>query len=125
MAIFKRLFKKELLEEELLGKSSKPISEADRQEILKEAEEHPKSIMTFQPHDFSEVQIISNHLIHKRSAIVDAERLDNKQTIKLINFLLGVIYTLDGSVKKLSPTIFLFTPKHIKISHKSQEILQK
>ncbi len=125
MAIFKRLFQKELLENELFGKTAKPVSDEDRQEILKEAEEHPKSIMTFQPHDFSEVQIIANHLIHKRSAIVDAERLDKKQTIKLVNFLLGVIYTLDGSVKKLSPTIFLFTPKHIKISHKSKEILKK
>ncbi len=125
MPIFKRLFKKELFEKELLGTDSKSVSDKDRQQIYQEAEEHPKSIMTFQPHDFSEVQIISNHIIHKRSAIVDTERLDKKQTLKLINFLLGVIYTLDGSVKKLSPTIFLFAPKHIKISHKAQEVLQK
>ncbi len=125
MAVFKRLFKKDLFEKELLSPQSKQVSKEVRQDILEEAEEHPKTIMTFQPHDFSEVQTIADHLIHKRSAIVDVERLDKKETLKLINFLLGVIYTVDGSVKKLSDTFFVFVPKHVKVGNKTKQVLEE
>lgn len=67
---------------------------------------------------------IADVLKTKRPVIFDVSEMeDTDEAEKVVNFMVGVVYGIDGSIKRVSGGIFITTPKGMKIN--SDEIRRK
>lgn len=73
-------------------------------------------LILFEPRAYSETQDIANYLKQKRAAVVNLHRLQKEQAKRVIDFLSGVIYAIEGDIQQIGPKIFLCTPKNIGVS---------
>ena len=74
------------------------------------------NLVLFEPRSYSETQDIALYLKQKKAAVVNLHRLQKEQSKRVIDFLSGVIYAIDGDIQQIGPKIFLCTPKNIAVS---------
>ena len=74
------------------------------------------NLVLFEPRSYSETQDIALYLKQKKAAVVNLHRLQKEQSKRVIEFLSGVIYAIDGDIQQIGPKIFLCTPKNIAVS---------
>lgn len=89
------------LEEALRGKNSK--------------------VLVMEPKAYSESQEIAEHLLQKRAVIVNLQRIAPEQGKRIIDFLSGTIYAIDGELQKVSTNTFLCTPNTFGVAGKISE----
>ncbi|MGL5041662.1 MAG: cell division protein SepF [Culicoidibacterales bacterium] len=89
------------LEETLRGKNSK--------------------VLVMEPKAYSESQEIAEHLLQKRAVIVNLQRIAPEQGKRIIDFLSGTIYAIDGELQKVSTNTFLCTPSTFGVAGKITE----
>lgn len=73
-------------------------------------------LILFEPRAFAETQDIANHLKLKKAAVVNLHRLQKEQSKRVVDFLSGVIFAIEGDIQRIGPRIFLCTPKNIGVS---------
>jgi cell division inhibitor SepF len=78
-----------------------------------------------EPNNFEEVQTIVDHLKNRQTVILNLEETDKTTARRIADFLGGAIYALDGSMQKVSGSIFLFTPANIEVSIPIRTILKE
>lgn len=69
------------------------------------------------PESFSQVQSIVDKLQQGEAVIVKLEELSTEEATRIIDFVSGAIYALEGDTEKLGDNIFLFTPQEVEISY--------
>ena len=75
----------------------------------------PHSLRFIQPTAYSDAQEIADHLKSKKPVVVNLEKLDKDVAVKIVNFLSGAVYALDGSMQKVSNGILLLAPYNVGI----------
>lgn len=75
-----------------------------------------KMVIT-QPACFDDVKEIGEHLKTKKSVIVNLETVNKEDHRRIVDFISGATFVLDGSVQKISSLIYLITPKSIEIQN--------
>lgn len=73
-------------------------------------------MVVVEPGSFEEVQAIVDHLKNKRAVILNLEETEKTTARRVADFLGGAIYALEGTMQRVSGSIFLFTPAHIEVS---------
>ena len=73
-------------------------------------------LILFEPRAYSETQEIATYLKQKRAAVVNLHRLQKEQSKRVIDFLSGVIYAIEGDIQRIGPKIFLCTPRNISVA---------
>lgn len=90
---------------------------------------YSSNMILCEPRSYSESQQIADHLRNNSGVIVKLQRVTPDIAKRIIDFLSGTIYALDGNLQKLGGGIFLCTPKNYnvegKISDESQSKISK
>lgn len=73
-------------------------------------------MVVYQPQNFEDTQTIIDSLKGNRPVIVNLENLQIDAAQRVLDFISGAIYALDGSVRKISKGIFLLAPPGVDIS---------
>jgi cell division inhibitor SepF len=73
-------------------------------------------MIIIEPTTFDEVQNIVDNLKSRQTVILNLEETDKVTARRIADFLSGAIYALDGSMQKVSGSIFLFTPANIEVT---------
>lgn len=73
-------------------------------------------MVIFKPQFFEEVREITDEVKNRRAAIVNLERMDKENAKRVLDFMAGSIYALNGTVKKVGAGIFIFAPDNIDVS---------
>lgn len=76
-----------------------------------------------EPRSYEETQEIADHLRSRRPVVVNLQRVRTEQAIRIVDFLSGTVYALNGGITKIGPNIFLCTPDSIEIQGAISEIL--
>lgn len=69
-----------------------------------------------EPRVFSESQDIADELKRNKATLVNLTRVDNATKKRLIDFLSGTVYALDGDIQKVGQDIFLCSPNNFGVS---------
>ncbi|MDP5273168.1 cell division protein SepF [Chengkuizengella axinellae] len=77
-----------------------------------------------EPRTYDEAQDIANHLKSRRAVIVNLQRVRSDQAKRIVDFLSGTVYALNGSISKIGSNIFLCTPDSVEIEGTITELLQ-
>lgn len=65
--------------------------------------------INYRPESFSNTQEISDSLKQGNVVVVDISNLSKGDALRMIDFLGGVMYALNGDMKRLNKTTFEFT----------------
>jgi cell division inhibitor SepF len=68
-----------------------------------------------EPRSYEETQDIADHLRSRRPVVVNLHRVRADQALRIVDFLSGTVYALNGSISKVGPNIFLCTPDSVEI----------
>ncbi|MCZ8511246.1 cell division protein SepF [Paenibacillus filicis] len=68
-----------------------------------------------EPRSYEETQEIADHLRNRRPVVVNLQRVRPDQATRIVDFLSGTVYALNGSISKIGPNIFLCTPDSVEI----------
>ena len=73
-------------------------------------------VIVVEPRSFEEVQTIVDQMKARRPVILNLESLDKDLAQKILNFLNGAIYALNGETQRVSAGIFFFAPPGVDVS---------
>ena len=73
-------------------------------------------VVLVEPRVYAEAQDIAENLKNKRATIVNLQRIDRDQGIRIIDFLSGTVYALGGDIQRIGTDIFLCTPENVEVS---------
>ncbi|MFS1513459.1 cell division protein SepF [Chengkuizengella sp. SCS-71B] len=78
-----------------------------------------------EPRTYEETQEIANHIKSRRAVIVNLQRVRSDQAMRIVDFLSGTVYALNGSISKIGSNIFLCTPDSVEIEGSITELLKE
>lgn len=67
------------------------------------------------PETFDSVAQIADHLISRRTVVLNLENTNKETSRRLIDFLSGVAYSIDGSLKKIASNAYVITPSNVNV----------
>lgn len=78
---------------------------------------HPTSkVVLCEPRTYDEAQEIADNVINRRAVVINLERVDHEQSKRIVDFLSGTVYAVNGDIQKLGSQTFLCTPDNIEVS---------
>ena len=68
------------------------------------------------PERYEDVTGIAQHLLHRRTVVLNLEST-NKETIRrIIDFLSGVAFAIGGNLNRVANSTYVITPKNVELS---------
>jgi cell division inhibitor SepF len=73
-------------------------------------------VVIMQPETFDDARDVCDHLKNKKPVIVNLESLTKETAQRVVDFLSGSVYALDGDIQKVSTGIFMIAPSNVDIT---------
>jgi len=73
------------------------------------------NLVVMQPENFEDARDIANHLKNKKPVVMNLEFVEKEVSRRIVDFLSGAVYALDGNIQKVSNGIFVITPYNVGI----------
>jgi len=83
--------------------------------VIRSKEVGPYSIIYNEPKIYEDSLNISADLRRGAPVLINLKHLEPAEGTRLIDFVCGTAYAIDGHMMKIGESIFLFTPNHINI----------
>lgn len=74
------------------------------------------NIVLFEPRNFDEAEEIGRHIKKNRACCINLHRMPIEYRQRIIDFLSGVVYGVDGSIKKIGENVILCSPKSLQVA---------
>ena len=74
-----------------------------------------QEVVLFRPGSFNDTSKAADDLRNRRAVIVNMENVDKAMARRVVDFLSGCVYALDGDVKKIAQSAYLFCPHNMEI----------
>lgn len=74
------------------------------------------NIVLFEPRNFDEAEEIGRHIKNKRACCINLHKMPVEYRQRIIDFLSGVVYGVDGSIKKVGENVILCSPKNLQVA---------
>ena len=81
-------------------------------------------VVVSEPTTFEEAQDLADSLKNRRQVVLNLNRTDIEIARRIIDFLSGTTYALDGQTQKLGENIFLFAPSNVEISREPKMLVR-
>ncbi|MBR5518534.1 MAG: cell division protein SepF [Clostridia bacterium] len=72
-------------------------------------------VVVVTPESFDEARDIAEHLKQKKPVVINLEGVEKDIARRIVDFLSGAVYSLDGNIQKISTGIFLIAPYNVGI----------
>lgn len=74
-----------------------------------------QEVVLFRPNSFNDTSKAADDLRSRKAVIVNMENVDKAMARRVVDFLSGCVYALDGDVKKIAQSAYLFCPHNMDI----------
>jgi cell division inhibitor SepF len=78
-------------------------------------------VVVIEPRAFEEAKGITDNLKNRRPVIVNLEQAESELAQRVVDFVSGATYALNGSMQKVGNSIFLFVPNNMDIASDFKE----
>ncbi|NLD45601.1 MAG: cell division protein SepF [Clostridiaceae bacterium] len=72
-------------------------------------------VIVMQPECFNDAKDVCDHLKNKKPTVINLEKVEKDTAQRIIDFLSGAVYSLDGNIQKVSGDIFIIAPYNVDI----------
>jgi len=90
--------------------------EVNREEAI--GEDGTSKMILLEPRAYSESQQVADYLKRRNTVVVNLKRVTPEQAKRIVDFLSGTIYAIDGDLQKIGGGIFLCTPNNVNVEGK-------
>ena len=74
-----------------------------------------QEVVLFRPGSFNDTSKAADDLRNRKAVIVNMENVDKAMARRVVDFLSGCVYALDGDVKKIAQSAYLFCPHNMDV----------
>ena len=84
-------------------------------QVLSMNNSNKQEVVLFRPGSFNDTSKAADDLRNRKAVIVNMENVDKAMARRVVDFLSGCVYALDGDVKKIAQSAYLFCPHNMDI----------
>ena len=84
--------------------------------VLNSSSSSKQEVVLFRPVSFNDTSKAADFLRAKKAVVVNMENVDKAMARRVVDFLSGCAYSLDGKVKKIAQSTYLFCPYHMEVT---------
>lgn len=88
------------------------------EQVANKTEMGSNKMILFEPRAYSESTQITDYLKNRNTVVVNLKRVTPDQAKRIVDFLTGSLYAMNGSLQKLGGGIFLCAPNNVDIEGK-------
>lgn len=99
----------------------KKEKEKDKGAVLNLHSQRQVRVVVIEPRSFDEAKEITDNLKNRRPVIVNLEQADPEMAKRVVDFVSGATYGINGSLQKVGNGIFLFVPSNVDIAGDMRE----
>lgn len=78
-------------------------------------------VMVVEPFSFDDAQHIADYLKNRKPVVVNLESTDPDISKRMIDFISGTTYALNGQIQKVGNNIFLCAPSNVDVAYSPRE----
>ncbi|AFT81975.1 DUF552 domain-containing protein [Leuconostoc carnosum] len=93
------------------GRQTTPSSQA-----MMDSNNENSKIALFEPKVYSDSRAIASQILGGEAVIVNFTQIDEAQAKRILDFLGGAVYAVNGEIERIGQSIFLVTPDTFEIS---------
>lgn len=106
----------EYVEEETLQSDQPRSVKRDNVISLTSIEKSESKVVLCEPRNYDEVQEIADNIVNRRAVVINLQRAEHYEAMRIVDFLSGTVYALNGNIQKLGSQTFLCAPNNVDIS---------
>jgi cell division inhibitor SepF len=73
-------------------------------------------VILCEPRNYEEAQQIADNIVNKRAVVINLQRVETYEAKRIIDFLSGTVYAVNGIIQRLGSQTFLCAPDNIDVS---------
>jgi len=81
-------------------------------------------VVVIQPESYAEAQDVCDHVKSQRPVIINLEQMDRAVAQRIMDFVSGSCYTLNGELQRITNNIFIIAPENIDVAGDFREELK-
>jgi cell division inhibitor SepF len=119
--LFKSLFGDDDVAQDEYYDGEAPVQQPERRNnvvSIQQAKQEKRlsQIALYEPRLYADVRQIATQLLKGQAVIVNFTQMDDKNAKRVVDFLNGATFAIDGGIKRIGKEIFLCTPKNYEVS---------
>ena len=75
-----------------------------------------QEVVLFRPLSFNDTSKAADDLRSRKAVVLNLENVDKAMARRVVDFLSGCVYAVDGSVKKIAQSAYLFCPHNMDVT---------
>lgn len=79
----------------------------------------PYTMVVVNPKSFKDAEKIGDHLKAQRPVVMNMEKTDADEAQRIVDFVQGIMYALDGRIDRISESIYLCAPNNMSVSREN------
>ena len=95
---------------------SSPVSSGFTGHVMNSAASNKQQLVLVRPETFNDAPAIATNLREKKAIVLNLDNVDKALARRVVDFLSGCTYAVDGSVKKVAHATYLFCPSNMEIT---------
>lgn len=80
------------------------------------ASQTTSQISLYEPRMYADVKQIASQLLADHAIVVNFTQMDSKSAARMVDFLNGTVYAINGEMKRIGKEIFLCAPNNFEVS---------
>ncbi|MFV0635093.1 cell division protein SepF [Mitsuokella sp.] len=78
-------------------------------------------VIIIEPKTFDDAQQVANNLRERKPVVINFEHTDAESAKRIIDFISGTTYALNGEIKKVGHNVFLCAPSNVNVTYTEEE----
>lgn len=105
-----------------------PVNSVNRDNIvsIKSGLNSSKSkIVLYEPRVYSDAKDVAQNLLNNRAVVINFSRMEDSSARRIVDFITGTVYALNGEIQRIGDKIFLATPPKFVTDGKISDLVDK
>lgn len=81
----------------------------------------PIKVIVVEPYSFDDAQQIADHLKNRKPVVINFEATDKETAKRMVDFVSGTTYALNGNIQKIGNHIFFCVPSNVDIAYTGRD----
>lgn len=105
-----------------------PLNSINRDDVvsIKSGLNSSKSkIVLYEPRVYSDAKDVAQNLLNNKAVVINFSRMEDSSARRIIDFITGTVYALNGEIQRIGDKIFLATPPKFVTDGKISDLVDK
>lgn len=82
-------------------------------------------IVLYEPRVYSDAKDVAQNLLQDHAVVINFNRMEDSSARRVVDFVTGTVYALNGQIQRVGDKIFLATPPKFETDGKISELVDK